>query len=101
MPRTAYCGIPPIPYHPHHSRRAKQVRPAAACRQEAPLTTAESTGAIMEKGYNGKLLAIDLTSGTINIERPDDSLYRQYLGGYGIGARMLWDRVPKGADALG
>ena len=23
------------------------------------------------------------------------------VGGYGIGARMLWDRVPQGADPLG
>ncbi|GAB4334754.1 MAG: aldehyde ferredoxin oxidoreductase family protein [Dehalococcoidia bacterium] len=54
-----------------------------------------------EKGYNGKMLSVDLSTGTITVERPDDALYRQYLGGYGIGARMLWDRVPKGADPLG
>ncbi|MFN0146028.1 MAG: aldehyde ferredoxin oxidoreductase family protein [Dehalococcoidia bacterium] len=57
--------------------------------------------AVAEKGYTGKMLNVNLTTGEITVERPDDSLYRQYLGGYGIGARMLWDRVPKGADALG
>ncbi len=55
----------------------------------------------VEKGFNGKMLNVNLTTGAITVERPDESLYRQYLGGYGIGARMLWDRVPKGADALG
>ncbi|MEO6045469.1 MAG: aldehyde ferredoxin oxidoreductase family protein [Tepidiformaceae bacterium] len=55
----------------------------------------------MEKGFTGKMLAVDLSSGEITVERPDESLYREYLGGYGIGARMLWDRVPAGVDALG
>ncbi len=55
----------------------------------------------MEKAFNGKMLNVNLTTGEIATERPPESLYRQYLGGYGIGARMLWDRVPKGADALG
>jgi len=54
-----------------------------------------------EKAYNGKMLSVNLTTGEITVERPDESLYREYLGGYGIGARMLWDRVPQGADALG
>lgn len=61
---------------------------------------AEGNGA-QEKGYNGKMLSVDLSTGTITVERPDEALYRQYLGGYGIGARMLWDRVPPGADPLG
>jgi len=55
----------------------------------------------MEKGFNGKMLAVNLTSGEVTVERPDESLYREYLGGYGIGARMLWDRVAPGVDALG
>ena len=55
----------------------------------------------MEKAFNGKMLAVNLTSGEITVERPDESLYREYLGGYGIGARMLWDRVPAGVEALG
>ena len=65
------------------------------------MTTAASSGTLAEKGYNGKMLNVNLTTGEVTVERPDDALYRQYLGGYGIGARMLWDRVPKGADPLG
>jgi aldehyde:ferredoxin oxidoreductase len=47
------------------------------------------------------MLNVNLTTGEITVEHPDESLYRQYLGGYGIGARMLWDRVPVGIDPLG
>ncbi|MBA4179771.1 MAG: hypothetical protein C0506_04210 [Anaerolinea sp.] len=65
------------------------------------MTTAATSGAVMEKGYTGKMLSVDLTSGEVTVERPPESLYRQYLGGYGIGARMLWDRVPAGAAPLG
>jgi len=57
--------------------------------------------ATVEKAFNGKMLNVNLTTGQITVERPPESLYRQYLGGYGIGARMLWDRVPKGADPMG
>ncbi len=65
------------------------------------MTTAESSGAVAEKAYNGKMLTVDLNTGEIAVERPDESLYRKYLGGYGIGARMMWDRVPVGVDPLG
>jgi aldehyde:ferredoxin oxidoreductase len=54
-----------------------------------------------DRAFNGKMLSVDLTTGTITVERPDEALYRQYLGGYGVGARLLWDRTPKGADPLG
>lgn len=54
-----------------------------------------------EKGFNGKILNVNLSTGEVAVERPSESLYREYLGGYGIGARMLWDRVPAGADPLG
>ncbi|MBN2239516.1 MAG: aldehyde ferredoxin oxidoreductase family protein [Dehalococcoidales bacterium] len=53
------------------------------------------------KGYAGKLLFIDLGSGIIREEIPDDSLYRDYVGGYGLGARILYDRMQPGIDPLG
>jgi len=65
------------------------------------VTSTATSGTVAEKGYNGKMLNVNLTTGEVTVEQPDDSLYRQYLGGYGIGARMLWDRVPKGAEPLG
>ncbi len=65
------------------------------------MAEATTAATLTEKGYNGKILNVNLTTGEISVERPDESVYRQYLGGYGIGARMLWDRVPQGADPLG
>ncbi len=62
---------------------------------------ADGNGTLAEKGFTGKFLNVNLTTGQISVERPDESLYRRYLGGYGIGARMLWDRVPAGIDPLG
>ena len=53
------------------------------------------------KGYAGKLLFVNLSTGTLEEEVPDDSLYRDYIGGYGLGARVLYDRMKPGVDALG
>jgi aldehyde:ferredoxin oxidoreductase len=54
-----------------------------------------------EKGYNGKMLNVNLSTGEVTVEHFDDQFYRTYLGGYGVGARMALDRIPKGADPLG
>ena len=55
----------------------------------------------MAGGYMGKILFVDLSTGKIEEETPDESLYRDYIGGYGIGARILYDRQKGGVDALG
>ncbi len=52
-------------------------------------------------GYWGKILHVNLTSGEITPETLDDPFYRKYLGGVGIGAKVLWDRMKPGADPLG
>ena len=54
-----------------------------------------------EKAFNGKILNVNLSTGAIEPEQLPPELYRKYLGGYGIGARLLFDRIPKGADPLG
>ncbi|MER3419964.1 MAG: aldehyde ferredoxin oxidoreductase [Chloroflexota bacterium] len=54
-----------------------------------------------EKAYTGKILNVNLSSGEITVEHFDDTFYRTYLGGYGIGVRLALDRIPKGADPLG
>jgi aldehyde:ferredoxin oxidoreductase len=52
-------------------------------------------------GYMGKILFVNLTTGEITPETPDESLYRDYIGGYGIGAKIIYDRQKAGVDALG
>jgi aldehyde:ferredoxin oxidoreductase len=55
----------------------------------------------MIPGYMGKILWVDLTTGKSTVEEPDDSLYRDFVGGYGIGAKILYDHMKPKADALG
>lgn len=52
-------------------------------------------------GVMGKILWVDLTTGDIRDERLPAEMYEQYVGGYGIGARLLYDRMPANADPLG
>ncbi len=49
----------------------------------------------------GKILRVNLTTGEISTETPDDQLYLTYLGGYGLGAYYLYREQPAGADPLG
>ena len=55
----------------------------------------------MADGYMGKLLNVNLTEGIISEEALDQGLCDQFIGGYGLGARLLYDRIPAGADPLG
>jgi aldehyde:ferredoxin oxidoreductase len=55
----------------------------------------------MTGGYTGKVLFVDLSTGTIKTESPDSRVYRDFIGGYGLGARILYDRQKPGADPLG
>jgi len=52
-------------------------------------------------GYAGKLLFVDLTTEKIQEETLGEDLANDFIGGYGIGAKILYDRMPAGADPLG
>ena len=52
-------------------------------------------------GYCGKILWVDLSTGALREEALDEELCRTYLGGYGLGVRLLFDRMPGGVDPLG
>jgi aldehyde:ferredoxin oxidoreductase len=47
------------------------------------------------------MLTVDLATGDIQEERLEEGLLRGFLGGYGIGARLLYDRMAAGIDPLG
>ncbi|HEY75833.1 MAG TPA: aldehyde ferredoxin oxidoreductase family protein [Thermoflexia bacterium] len=55
----------------------------------------------MPHGYWGKVLFVDLSTGRVEVEHPPEAVYRSYLGGYGLGVHVLYERVPAGADPLG
>jgi len=56
---------------------------------------------MLNGAINGKMLNVRLNSGTVEVEQIPEETYRKYLGGYGIGSRLMFDRIPKGADPLG
>ncbi len=51
-------------------------------------------------GYTGKILKVDLTAGTKEVEALDENMVRELIGGNGIAARYLYDTVPAGTDPL-
>jgi aldehyde:ferredoxin oxidoreductase len=53
------------------------------------------------KGYNGKVLRVDLSNGKVAIEKIDDSFCRKYLGGAGFIAHHLLSGTKPGIDPLG
>jgi aldehyde:ferredoxin oxidoreductase len=54
----------------------------------------------MNGGYVGKWLKVDLTSGRIESFAPDDKTLEMYVGGRGLGARLLYDELPPKTDPL-
>lgn len=53
-----------------------------------------SNAASFPDGYAGKLLRVDLTSGRMTEEALDGGILRKYLGGTGLGIKLLYDEVP-------
>ena len=51
-------------------------------------------------GWMGKVLDVNLTTGEIVTHPLDMETARQFLGGRGLGARMLWDEVGPDVDPL-
>ncbi len=51
-------------------------------------------------GTYGRVLAVDLSRGTMHVEAVDESVYRQFLAGYGLGAWLMWKHYPPRADPL-
>ena len=52
-------------------------------------------------GYMGKLLFVDLTDNTYQELALPENDYREYIGGYGLGVRFLYENVKPGLDPLG
>ena len=47
-------------------------------------------------GYMGRMLRVDLTNELITEESLDEAVLRQYIGGAGLGAKVLYDEVAPG-----
>ncbi|HEM62645.1 MAG TPA: aldehyde ferredoxin oxidoreductase, partial [Chloroflexi bacterium] len=55
----------------------------------------------MLNGYGGQVLRVNLTTGTIEKSDLDPDLARDYLGGRGFAAKILYTELEKGIDPLG
>lgn len=51
-------------------------------------------------GYRGSILHVDLTNSAHRVEPLDERLAREFIGGRGLGAKMLYDSTPAGTDPL-
>jgi len=53
------------------------------------------------KGFWGRICTVDLNLHEIRFETFGEQMYRKWLGGVGLGAKMLWDRIKPGIDPMG
>ena len=53
------------------------------------------------KGFHGKILVVNLTDQSYEIEQLPEEVYRKYLGGYGLGAYYLYKHIPPNCNPLG
>ncbi|MDP2950404.1 MAG: aldehyde ferredoxin oxidoreductase C-terminal domain-containing protein [Chloroflexota bacterium] len=50
------------------------------------------------EGLMGRILRVDLTSGDITVETPDEGTLRRYLGGVGLGIHYVFNEVGPGVQ---
>ncbi len=55
----------------------------------------------MPYGFHGKILHVDLSAGTLEIEEPAEEFYRFYLGGSAMATQYVLKNTPAHADPLG
>lgn len=54
----------------------------------------------MPFGYAGRILHVDLSRETLEVEQPNESFYRKYMGGSLMGMYYLLKEMPAGVDPL-
>ena len=55
---------------------------------------------MMKGGITGKILWVNLSTGTKEVLEPAQDLYRHYLGGYGIGVKLIYEKQKPGLAPL-
>lgn len=50
---------------------------------------------------SGRILCVDLTSKKVDVVSLSHDIYDQFLGGYGLGAKFIYDHMRVGVDPLG
>jgi aldehyde:ferredoxin oxidoreductase len=57
-------------------------------------------GVIRLQGYRGKILRVDLSAGSTSVTSIDEKLLRGFIGGAGLGVRLLYDLIDADTDPL-
>lgn len=52
-------------------------------------------------GYWQKIAVVDLTAGSVTTLVPSEDDLKRFIGGSGLGAKLLYESIPAGADPLG
>ncbi|MEE8306194.1 MAG: aldehyde ferredoxin oxidoreductase C-terminal domain-containing protein, partial [Gammaproteobacteria bacterium] len=55
----------------------------------------------MSHGYNRKILHVNLSTATLEIEEPPEDFYRTYMGGSALNLYYLLKEIPPGIDSMG
>jgi aldehyde:ferredoxin oxidoreductase len=55
----------------------------------------------MPGGFIGKIAFVDLSTGKVAVEDLPERTAREFIGGYGLGVRTIFERQPAGVDPLG
>ncbi len=55
----------------------------------------------MKYGYQDKILEVDLDTGKFKYSKIDENDKKRFIGGSGLGAKVLFDRLDPGIDPLG
>jgi len=55
----------------------------------------------LTKGYNNKILRVNLTQNSCSLETPTDEFERKFIGGAGFGTYYLFKETKPGIDPLG
>lgn len=56
---------------------------------------------ILSLGFHGKILVVNLSKQSYSVVEIDEEIYRQYLGGYGLGVYYIYKNIQPGVDPLG
>jgi len=56
---------------------------------------------MMPGGYMGKIAFVDLTTNSVCEESLSETMAREFIGGYGLGVRVLFEHQPKHVDPMG
>ncbi|MFC1963033.1 aldehyde ferredoxin oxidoreductase family protein [Chloroflexota bacterium] len=51
-------------------------------------------------GYSGKILKVDLTAGNVTTQDLDHGIARDFIGDFGVNARLAYDLIEPGTDPL-